>query len=201
MKIAKCLILLFLFLPLIVHSQCNGTQSFTLSPTPPLTGYTPGTVVTVCYTMNGWNGLSTGSNWLEGFDINLGPGWSNLTPVAAPVNCGGGGGTWLWMNSVTSSATGQTVGPGWFFEGSIGGPTDGNPGNDWGDSGSCNWSFCFKVKVVQTCAPLSLLIQVQSGADGDWGSWSNPSCSTTILTIYNGTINTTLPSIGAMSHN
>ena len=153
--------------------------------------------------MNGWNGLSFGSNWLEGFDINLGPGWTNLTPGIPPANCNGpaSGGQWLWMNSVTSSATGITVGPGWFFESTQGGPVDGNPGNDWGDFGNCTWSFCFNVTVAQTCTPQNLLIQVTPGGDGTWGSWMYNSCQQTPFTIYNGVINTQPVTVGPISHN
>jgi hypothetical protein len=180
----KKLILILLFSIGILWSQCVGTQSFTMTPVAPPGGYLPGTTVQICYTMNGWNFV--GSNWVEGFDINLGPGWTNLTPLAPPANCGGGGGNWIWMNSVTSSNTGITVGPGWFFEIGQGGPVDGNPGNDWGDFGQCIWSFCFNITTSNNCNPTNLLVQVTVGADGTWGSWGSNSCPTTPFTIYNG---------------
>lgn len=185
-----------------VIAQCNGTQSATLTPPPPAGGYAPNTTVTVCYTMQNWLGTNVGSNWLEGFDINLGAGWSSPTPQAPPINCQGGGGTWLWMNTVTSSVTGITTGPGWFFESPSGGPTDGNPGNDWGDYGtSCSWSFCFTITTLNVCNPLNLLIQVTPYADGTMGSWTNNSCPQTPYTIYDGNINPQLPSIGNITHN
>ena len=200
MKFLKTLF--FIFLINFFYSQCVGIESFTLTPPPPAAGYTPGTIVSVCYTMDGWNGTNVGSNWLEGFDINLGPGWVNLTPGLPPANCNGGGGQWLWMNTTTSSSTGITVGPGWFFEIGSGGPIDGNPGNDWGDFGTtCIWTFCFDVTVAPVCTPDNLLIQVTAGADGTWGSWMNNACPQTPLNIYNGNINPTIPSIGPISHN
>jgi hypothetical protein len=195
----RFLIYFLLFFPLYGFSQCNGTQSFTLSPNPPTGGYLPNTVVNVCYTMNGWSGLNVGSNWLEGFDINLGQGWTNLQPITTPVNCQGGGGNWVWV--VTNNTPSGIVGPGWFFDSGISGPLNGNPSDDWGDSGSCTWSFCFKVKVANVCTPQSLLIQVTVGADGDWGNWINNTCPTTPFTIYNGVINTSLPSLMSISHN
>lgn len=181
------------------YGQCVGTQNFTLNPPPPATGYTPGTLVQVCYTMNGWPGLNVGSNWLEGFDINLGPGWTNLVHFGPPNNCQGGAGQWVWVvNNFTPSGL---IGPGWFFDSGISGPLNGNPADDWGDQGSCLWNFCFQVTVANVCTPQNLLIQVTAGADGDWGNWVNGACPTTPYPIYNGQINTTLPGISQISHN
>lgn len=199
---------LFLFLTLISivsHSQCVGIQSFTLNPPPVANQYSAGQIITACYTMQGWPGLTVNSNWLEGFDINLGPGWSNITQQAPPQSCGGSG-QWSWMNSTTSSFTGITVGPGWFFQSTQGGPVfppgpDGNPGNDWGDNGDCTWSFCFQVTVAQVCVAQNLLIQVTAGADGTWGSWSSNTCPTTPFNIFNGTISTNPITLGLISHN
>jgi len=187
-------IILFLFAIVATFSlnaQCVGVQSATVSPLGPYTG---GTVITFCYTMTGWSGVNVGNNWLEGFDINVSAGLTGVTPMAPPANCNGGGGTWLWQNTVTSSSTGQTVGPGWFFEADLGGPTDGNAGNDYGDFGSCTWTFCFQATVVQSCNPLPIVAQVTAGADGDWGSWINSSCPTTPYTILN-TVSTSTPVI------
>ena len=109
----RALFFILSFLPLVVFGQCNGFQSFTLNPQPVNNQYNPGQVVQLCYTMVGYNEIS--ANWLEGFDLTLGSGWSNVTPLSAPSNCGGGGGSWIWANSVTSSATGNQFGPGYFF--------------------------------------------------------------------------------------
>jgi hypothetical protein len=195
MKKSICVILL-IFLHFQSFSQCAGTQSFTITPSAPIGGYTPGTTVTVCYTMVGWSAV--GNNWLEGFDINLGSGWTNLTFINPPINCQGGSGVWVWK--LTNSTPSGTVGPGWFFDSGISGPLNGNPSDDWGDFGNCTWSFCFKVKVTSTCVPLSLLIQVTAGADGDWGNWTNNTCPTIPINIYNGTVNTVLPDLPSIYH-
>lgn len=186
----------------IIYSQCNGPVTFTLNPPPPAGGYLPNTTVTVCVTMSSYN--QVGSNWFEGFDINLGPGWTNLTPISAPANCGGNGtgGQWIWMNSVTSTTTPiTTVGPGYFFDLSI----DGNPGNDFGDSntsGNCSWTMCFSVKVSSLCTPQNLSIQVAPGADGVWGSFTSTACDIiTYTNIYSGTSNPTPIVIGPINHN
>jgi gliding motility-associated-like protein len=182
------LLALTLLQSILSYTQCVGTQSATLSPPPPAGGYLPNTTVNVCYTMNGWPGLSVGANWLEGFSITAGPGWNAPQPVSAPADCNGGTTTgWLWMNSVTSTATGQTAGPGYFYEGPTG-PQDNNPGNDWGDQGNCTWTMCFSVTTKQSCLPLNLNLSVTAGADGTWGSWSNASCPTTPYSVYTGSL-------------
>ena len=197
----KFLTILFLIASLSSYSQCVGTQTFTLSPSPVGGTYNPGQVVTLCYTLNSYT--QTGSNWFEGFDLNLGPGWASVTPQTSPANCGGAasGGQWTWMNSVTSTATPiTTVGPGYFFDLNI----DGNPGNDFGDSnsGSCTWTFCVTLTVANVCTPQNLLIQVTAGSDGVWGSFTSTSCDIlTPNTVFNGTINVAPIALGPISHN
>lgn len=188
---------IFLFFTLNIFGQCNGTQTFTLNPSPPVGGYLPGTVVNVCYTMNGYS--QSGSNWIEGFDLTLGNGWTNLTPTTPPANCGGNnsGGQWVWFPTTTNTPVGN-VGPGYFFDLD----SDGQTGDDFGDSGSCVWTFCFTVTVSNVCSPQNLLIQVTAGPDGLWGSWNSTSCDlVSPFTVYNGNSNPILPSIGQINHN
>jgi hypothetical protein len=193
--------LLISLLSIVSYSQCVGTQTFTLTPPPVNNTYNPGQVVTLCYTLNSYT--QTGSNWFEGFDLNLGPGWASVTPQTAPANCGGNGtgGQWTWMNSVTSTATPiTTVGPGYFFDLNI----DGNPGNDFGDNNgnNCSWTFCVQLTVANTCNPQNLLIQVTAGSDGVWGSYTSTACDNlSPNTVFNGTVNATPPVLGAISHN
>jgi hypothetical protein len=192
-------VILFIFISYFSYSQCNGTQSFTLSP-PPVGGtYLPGQTVTMCYTMNGYT--QAGTNWVDGFDLTLGAGWASVTPQTAPANCGGNatGGQWVWKTSVTSTTTPVvTVGPGYFFDLTI----DGNPGNDFGDAGSCTWTFCVTLVVANVCTPQSLLIQVTAGSDGLWGSYTSNSCdAVTPFNVFNGTINATTPVLGNIIHN
>ncbi len=183
-------------------SQCAGTQSFTLTPSPIGGTYNPGQTVTLCYTLSSFT--QTNSNWFEGFDLNLGAGWASVASLTAPANCGGAstGGQWIWKTSVTSTATPtQTVGPGYFFDLN----NDGNPGNDFGDSqssGACSWSFCVTLTVANVCTPQSLQIQVTAGPDGLWGSYTSSACdAVTPNTIFNGTVNATTPVLGNINHN
>lgn len=192
-------IILFLFFIHFGYSQCAGTQTFTLTPPPTGGTYNPGQVVTMCYTMNGYT--QSGTNWIEGFDLTLGPGWASVTPQTTPANCGGNssGGQWVWRTSITSTSTPiTTVGPGYFFDLTI----DGNSGNDFGDSGSCIWTFCVTLTVANVCTPQSLLLQVTAGPDGLWGSYTSTSCdNVTPFTIFNGTINVINPILGNIIHN
>jgi hypothetical protein len=193
------LLILFCFKIIISIGQCNGVQSFTLNPAPVNNSYNPGQVVTMCYTMNGYT--QAGTNWIEGFDLTLGSGWGSVTPQSAPANCGGNatGGQWVWKTSVTSTTTPiVTVGPGYFFDLTV----DGNPGNDFGDAGSCVWTFCVTLTVTNVCTPQNLLIQVTPGSDGMWGSYTSATCDVaTPFAVFNGTINITLPTVGPINHN
>ncbi|MCG3166652.1 MAG: hypothetical protein POELPBGB_02432 [Bacteroidia bacterium] len=167
-------------------AQCSGTQSMTANPAPlPGNTYNPGTVVTFCYTMVGYN--QVGANWIDGFDLTIGPGWAagSLTPVSPPANCGGGGGQWLWANSVTGQFSGATWGPGYFFDLNM----DGNPGNDFGDNNvaACTWTFCFTLTAGNTPGA-SLAVTVEALSDGETGSWGSTACNGTPFTLSTATV-------------
>ena len=142
------LLLLFLLTSIGVYSQqdCMGTESYVVNPLPQNGGYAPGTVVEYCVTFNNWN-TTPGTNWLEGFDITIGPGWApgSITPTQLPPNAGGNGsgGQWLWVpnqfngNPGSAGGAGNQFGPGFFFDLD----TDGNSNNDWGDFGTGPWNF------------------------------------------------------------
>ena len=191
----KQILLIFgIFIPYMIFSQCSGAQSFTLTPPPVNNTYQPGQVVTLCYTMNGYT--QAGSNWIDGFDLTLGAGWASVTPLTTPINCQGGGGQWIWLTNSTTPI--GTVGPGYFFD--LNG--DGIAGNDFGDSGSCTWTFCVTLVVAQICVIEDLLIEVTAGSDGLWGSWNSTACDGAIpFLIFDGTVDPSLPSVGAISHN
>jgi gliding motility-associated-like protein len=177
------------------HSQCSGDVTFTLD-TPPAADFTypPNTVVELCVTMTNWNGNAQGSNWLEGFGLTLGTGWINVTPVTPPNDADNdASGTWIWVNTVTSDVTGLTAGPGYFFEGPTG-PTDGNPGNDWGDycmNGDCVWEFCVSMTASGISAdPLD--IEVTPYSDGTMGSWGTEMCFDPPVSIFDGEVGCTV---------
>lgn len=184
-----CVLLYTIILPLYSYTQCAGNVSFQLSPVSIDNTYPPGATVELCVTMDGWNGNTEGSNWLEGFGLTLGPGWQLVMPINAPISVGAAG-EWIWSESVTSVQTGMTAGPGFFFEGPNG-ITDSDPGNDWGDfciDGLCQWQFCVSLTVSNINDPLSLYLGVTPYADGSMGSWINESCFDPTITIFDGNI-------------
>lgn len=172
-------LLVGIFLTVNVFSQCGGVTTFTTDIPPAADGtYPPNTTIELCVTMTGWNGNAQGSNWMEGFGLTLGAGWVVINPTLPPDDADAdASGTWLWMNTVTSDVTGLVAGPGYFFEGPTG-PTDGNPGNDWGDycmNGDCVWTFCVELTSSGNSGdPLN--IEVQNFSDGTMGSWGNNDC-------------------------
>jgi len=190
MTIKKFLIIVFgLFLTINSYSQCSGFMDFDFNPQyPPNSTYTPGTEVTFCCTMTGWDGNSEGNNWFEGFGLTLGSGWESVTPLLAPNDANDDSGDWIWVTSVTSESTGFSAGPGYFFEGPSG-PLDGDPGNDYGDfcgDGNCVWEFCVTL-IVSNNVGESLSIGVTPYADGTMGNWINWECFDG-PTIWNGTV-------------
>jgi hypothetical protein len=195
------LFLTFILSIIKISAQCVGPQTFTLTPQPVAGTYNPGQVVTLCYTLQSFT--QNDFNYFEGFDLNLGPGWSSVTPITTPNNCGGNstGGQWLWMTTVTSTTLPiVTVGPGYFFDRD----SDGNPGDDWGDNNAsnCSWTFCVNLTVANVCTAQNLLIQVTAGADGVWGGYTSSACDALFPnTVFNGTINVTPIVLGPINHN
>jgi len=172
----RFLFLLMLYLmPMASIGQCILDDQLTAVPAQAT--YQPGDVITFTYTVNDYQGLSV--NWMHGIAVALGPGWTGVVPVGNPTN-NSGTGVWLWVNSVTSSATGNTVNsPGWFYDTNSGGALDGDPGNNWGDGLNGPWTFQFQATVGdcppgQNGDPLSLV--VENYADGETGSWINYDC-------------------------
>ena len=176
-----------------LFSQCTGVQSATITPTP--TGSCPvGTVYTICYTMNTYNQL--GANWVDGYEVNLTGPWQagSLVGTTAPINCGGGVGNWIWSNAVTGTASGQTHGPGYYFDLN----PDGNPGNDFGDSGpTCSWTMCFQVTVGNSPGA-TISVGVTALSDGEVGSWNSSSCSGSNYPIFSCIIDNPCGTVSAV---
>lgn len=180
-------LLLFLAFGLVAisaysQSSCVGSQTLTATPQPtPGGNYSPGTVVNFCTSVN--NYANNGIDWFAGLAIQLGPAWdaSTLQPVSIPPSCDGQG-NWGWYTSCTGTASGQTWGPGFYYDSPLNSPTgtlDGIPGNNFGDNCQVNtWTFCFSVQ-VGPCNPTgsgSLYVGAQALSDYQAGSWTTDGC-------------------------
>jgi gliding motility-associated-like protein len=178
--------LLFFFavcLPFYSFSQnCIGTSSITVTPSPSAGGcYPAGTTVTVCVSITNYS--QGGVNWIHGIVVSLGPGWdaSTLAPVSASPSCDGQG-VWGWYTSCTSTNTGQTFGPGFYYDSPLGSTTgvlDGIPGNNYGDNcQTFTWNFCFSVTTnVSIPTQVSGSIGVTVYGDQTTGSWTTFGCT------------------------
>ncbi len=183
-------------------SQCLlAAEMFSISPLPVNGVYNAGQSVNFCYRVNSYN--QTTANWLHGVVPTFGPGWSNIGPVGQPQDCNGASSNpnekWVWVNSVTSTNSGLTVGPGWFYETSQGGVTPASnpplPGNNWGDANpnnNCVWTFCFQA-TVGNCPPLSngdeLNLSIETYGDSETGSWTSEACEEDPVYTFSAEIN------------
>ena len=169
----KLLYILLLLLSLDSFSQaCLGVQNSSVIPGNsiglPLGQYVPGEVITVTYTLQSFTGINI--NWIHAFQIILGPGFINLTPITAPGNPPPGSiGNWQWdLNHIFTG--GYNFGPGWRFVNTS------NP--DWGTSSTGPFTMSFQVTVGPTCTPDQLTISMEVLDDCSTGGWSNGNCCT-----------------------
>lgn len=170
---------------------CVIQSSLTATPEPINGEYQANTTVNFCYTITSYN--QTSANWLHGVVPTFGPGWNTATLTTTPPASCSTGGFWAWYNSnVTSTATGATYGPGFYYETAAGGGTgsDGNPGNNFGDNNpgfgnppvnSCTWTFCWSITTDPDAGctqGANLNITLNTLGDGESGSWTSLACTT-----------------------
>jgi len=147
-----------------VRSQCVGSQTASMSPAGP---YSAGQVVTVTYTLSSFTQLNI--NWIIAFDIDYGVGWSSISPVSAPGNPGGSGGSWIW-DTQNTYPSGLNFGPGYRFQ---------NNGNvNWGTSSTGPFTLSFQLVVGNSCTAEDLSIDLNVFGDCQTGGWNNGSCCT-----------------------
>jgi hypothetical protein len=180
----QLLTIILLVFTIAAHSQCLNNQTSNLNPIGP---YQPGDVVTVTYTLGNFAGINV--NWIHAFQINLGVGWTNLTPITAPGNPFGSIGNWLWDLQNTYPG-GFNFGPGWRF---VNAGTAG-----WGTSSNGPFTMSFQVTVGPTCTPDNLNISMEVFDDCTTGGWANGNCCIDpAYNIYNGVV---LPNIISTSN-
>jgi len=144
-----------------------------MSPAGP---YSAGQVVTVTYTLSSFTQLNI--NWIIAFDIDYGVGWSSISPVSAPGNPGGSGGSWIW-DTQNTYPSGLNFGPGYRFQ---------NNGNvNWGTSSTGPFTLSFQLVVGNSCTAEDLSIDLNVFGDCQTGGWNNGSCCTDpSYSIYTG---------------
>ena len=173
-KILKILFLcLIIFFQNNLHAQCVGSQTASMSPAGP---YSAGQVVTVTYTLSSFTQLNI--NWIIAFDIDYGVGWSSISPVSAPGNPGGSGGSWIW-DTQNTYPSGLNFGPGYRFQ---------NNGNaNWGTSSTGPFTLSFQLVVGNSCTAEDLSIDLNVLGDCQTGGWNNGSCCTDpSYSVYTG---------------
>ncbi len=154
-------------------NNCLQNSNLTVTPAPVNGAYLPGTTVTFCFTITSFTQVS--ANWLHGVIPTFGNGWNLATLTTTPAASCSGSGTWTWYNSNTSQATGNTTGPGFYYN-----YPGGGAGNNYGDnnsSGLCTWTFCWTIQTKPNCSSgTNLNISINTTADGETGSWTSPAC-------------------------
>jgi gliding motility-associated-like protein len=170
-------------------ADCLTGSTLTATPPPVNGAYNPGQTVNFCFHVSTWYTVNT--NWLHGVQLVFGSGWnaSSLT-TTPPATLQTSGGVWAYYpGGCTSTATGVTFGPGFYFDGSV---IDGNPGNNFGDLnpttnvGAGDWNFCFTITTAAGCNPGSdLSVTITTSGDGESGSWSSLGCADDPMTMFN----------------
>ena len=155
------------------HAQCVAAQAASMSPAGP---YSAGQVVTVTYTLTSFTQVNI--NWIIAFDIDYGIGWASISPVSAPGNPGGSGGSWIW-DTQNTYPSGLNFGPGYRFQ---------NNGNaNWGTSSTGPFTLSFQLVVGSSCVSQDLSIDLNVLGDCQTGGWNNGSCcSDPPYSVYTG---------------
>ena len=185
--------------------QCVGDQSYEVSQNAP---YQVGDVIEFTYTLESFEQIY--DNWIIAFQINVGDGWTNLTPISAPDNPNPnnnyGQGYWEWDDQNTFPS--YDFGPGFRFinEGAVyetdfgyyqengnwyfGWHQDLVAGNPyWGSSSEGPFTFTFQATVGPTCTSDELNMSVQAIGDCLTGDWVSPNCcEDPIFEVFDGSV-------------
>jgi len=172
-----------------VSSQCVSNQTFALTP---LGSYSPGQVVTIDYTLGSFSQINL--NWIIAFQINLGPGWTNLQPLTAPNGSGSQSGYWLW-DFQNLFPSGLNFGPGWRF-------VNLGSNSNYGSNSSGPFIIRFRATVASTCTTDDLSVSINVYGDCLTGGWSNGACcSDPVYSIYNGVVQLNVINTPPINHN
>ena len=155
--------------------QCVQDQSYQVNQTGP---YQVGDVIEFTYNLADFEQVNI--NWIHAFQINVGSGWINLTPISAPGNPGGSNRSWIWVADNYEFAD-LSFGPGWRFQ---------NNGNgNWGTSSTGPFTMTFQATVGPTCTVDELNMSVQAIGDCLTGGWDNGNCcEDPIFEVFDGSV-------------
>ncbi|PSR04662.1 MAG: hypothetical protein BRD50_03145, partial [Bacteroidetes bacterium SW_11_45_7] len=161
--------------------NCVVNDNLDISPLPVNGSYSAGTTVEICYTITNYN--QANNNWMHGVQFDIGEGWDESSLIKNPANSCDGAGKWDWYDTIVADGTGDTLGPGFFYEKDN--PPNNNPGDNFGDNcggvANVNWEFCIQL-TTPTCDTANLdgsdlSIDITTYADGESGSWSQYACA------------------------
>lgn len=167
--------LLLLSVGIAANAQCLTDYQWSFSPEPSEDGFNSDEQVTICLEISSddWQG---GARYLHGIVPEFGNGWDlSSIQTYTPNSCSGDGGQWIWIDgTVTSIASGDTYGPGYFYESPLGGTDPLDPGDNFGDHCPLNESmvFCWTINTLslEDCPPdASLDISVNTLSDDESG--------------------------------
>ncbi|MFT5778264.1 MAG: hypothetical protein ACI837_001220, partial [Crocinitomicaceae bacterium] len=162
--------------------DCLRQSSMTSSPAPVNGAYTPGQVVTFCYTVTEWSQENT--NWFHGVQLTFGAGWTGAVTNAVPAaTCDPGPGVWGFYPGGIGIANGTNWGMGFYFDGCQAFPFDlapnGDPTTNFGDNcqgTGLGWTFCFDLTVAACTPGADLSVTINTSGDGESGSWTSTGC-------------------------
>lgn len=203
-----------------VDDVMNETASS--DPSTPIGGpYSPGEVVTFCYTINQY--MKEQCNWLQGIIPTFGDCWDPASFLAsgAPAvvtdpldQAGNNAGVWSWWpnGAVQYNAghplVGQNSGAGWYFvltaqgndpdltfgDGGANGPAACDP-----DGNGFTWTVCFQLIAgpVSNCnnGTTDCGISVNTVGDGEVGAWGNNGCNADTDFEYNAGFQCCVPPV------
>ena len=154
--------------------DCLRASTLTSTPNPVNGAYTPGQVVTFCYTVTEWSQENT--NWFHGVQIAFGAGWTGaITNTVPAATCDGGLGQWGYYPAGIAGMPG----PGFYFDGDLFNAPNGDPTTNYGDNcqgTGLGWTFCFDLTVAACSPGADLGVTINTTADGETGSWSSLGC-------------------------
>ncbi len=180
-------------------ATCLQNATLVANPAPSSGVYPPNTSVTFTLTVDKWK--ENGNNFLHGVEIIHEIGWNltTLTDVPPSPSCNGAGIWDYYTGTVTGSKSGNTFGPGFFYDANSGGGTvNGNPGDNFGDQfvncAQLVFQWTITTENYSCVGPNDLAIFINTTGDGESGSFdSTTSCINDPELTFTGAVSCVFP--------